>query len=82
MAFPSLTASNSLRSSALSPIGISGPLSTSISPSSFLDSAKDVAKCAAKCGGNALSCIRCGTDLACWVECAGPSSVSCLADCF
>lgn len=82
MALPALTASTSLRGSALPPIGVAGPVSTNVSPASLLDSAKNIGKCAAKCGGNALSCIRCGTDIGCWVECAGPSTVSCLVDCF
>lgn len=39
--------------------------------------------CIAKCvGGNALKCIKCGTNLGCWATCAGPGVVSCVSGCF
>lgn len=38
--------------------------------------------CLLGCGVNALPCIRCGTDIGCWLSCAGPSTVSCVQGCF
>jgi hypothetical protein len=37
--------------------------------------------CLLGCGVKALPCITCGTDIACWLECAGPSTVRCVTGC-
>jgi hypothetical protein len=38
--------------------------------------------CLLRCAGGALSCIACGTNIPCWIGCAGPQVVNCVADCF
>jgi hypothetical protein len=38
--------------------------------------------CIMRCGGKALACLPCGTNVACWATCAGPSTVSCVTRCF
>ena len=38
--------------------------------------------CIMRCGGNALACLPCGTNAACWAACAGPSTVNCVTRCF
>ncbi|HEX6750285.1 MAG TPA: hypothetical protein VF092_23530 [Longimicrobium sp.] len=37
--------------------------------------------CLAKCGTQALGCLHCGTNLACWTQCAGPVAVQCIQSC-
>ena len=53
----------------------------SIAPQSIWDSAWTFTKCATKCGVSALSCVSCGTDLDCWLSCAGPKAANCIANC-
>lgn len=38
--------------------------------------------CLLGCGARALGCITCGTNIPCWVGCAGPGAVSCVSKCF
>jgi len=38
--------------------------------------------CLMRCGGKALACAPCGSNLTCWAACAGPSTVSCATRCF
>ncbi|MBP7020734.1 MAG: hypothetical protein KBC30_02780 [Planctomycetes bacterium] len=40
------------------------------------------AGCLLKCAANALSCLRCGTNLGCWAICAGPKIITCVTGCF
>lgn len=38
--------------------------------------------CMVKCLGlSALKCIKCGTSVSCWIECAGPKAVACYNEC-
>ncbi len=38
--------------------------------------------CLIGCGAKALGCITCGTNIPCWIGCAGPDVVSCVTGCF
>lgn len=38
--------------------------------------------CLLKCGAGALGCIKCGTNIGCWVKCAGPVIADCVKSCF
>ena len=38
--------------------------------------------CLMGCGAKALGCIPCGTNIPCWIGCAGPEVVSCVTRCF
>lgn len=38
--------------------------------------------CMLKCVGGALDCLSCGTNIGCWLSCAGPKALKCLGDCF
>lgn len=38
--------------------------------------------CLLGCGAKALSCITCGTNIPCWIGCAGPDVVNCVTGCF
>lgn len=42
--------------------------------------ASSVGGCAIKCGPQALSCVHCGGNKACWASCAGPSIAGCIAE--
>ncbi|MBI4852990.1 MAG: hypothetical protein HY819_14460 [Acidobacteria bacterium] len=38
--------------------------------------------CMIKClGFGAIGCLKCGTDISCWISCAGPKAVQCFQQC-
>lgn len=37
--------------------------------------------CLLGCGAGVLKCITCGTNIPCWIGCAGPDVVSCVTKC-
>jgi hypothetical protein len=76
MRLPKVTAEQSLRSSSQRPVGaVKGEKPKGI------EMAINVG-CIMRCGGNALACLPCGTNVACWATCAGPSTVNCVTRCF
>jgi hypothetical protein len=53
----------------------------SVELQSIWGSAWGFTKCATKCGVSALGCVSCGSDLDCWLSCAGPKAANCIANC-
>lgn len=80
MKLPTMTAAARSSTAMAAPATGMDTLNT-VAPQSFWDSAWTFTKCATKCGVSALSCVSCGTDLDCWLSCAGPKAANCIANC-